>query len=225
MYLCQQQATCHLVPNFIHLHSTMYLFQLDVKSVHSCFLDIYIPLCIYFNTQSRKSSTKVLVFTFHYVSISTFGFDFMRISWRTFTFHYVSISTRRISIMIRSIPIYIPLCIYFNRSVTTFVYGCSHIYIPLCIYFNLIALFSRQAVKCIYIPLCIYFNPEYQPHNQSYQSFTFHYVSISTLSRAILWFLYPHLHSTMYLFQLDAWINQQHRQGYLHSTMYLFQLM
>ena len=75
--------------------------------------------------------------------------------------------------------IYIPLCIYFNKTHCDNKKNGNAIYIPLCIYFNLtrhqiyqaivnlhstMYLFQRhiirKAVGCevIYIPLCIYFN-------------------------------------------------------------------
>ena len=77
----------------INLHSTMYLFQL-CKYLDVDPGDINLHSTMYLFQRSSMSSTSL---------------------WITFTFHYVSISTRRIRIMIRSIPIYIPLCIYFNR--------------------------------------------------------------------------------------------------------------
>ena len=182
----------------------MYLFQLEVKKVPEVGDYIYIPLCIYFNIRGWYDCTDWIQFTFHYVSISTASSAGPTIYNKKFTFHYVSISTTRTTDELSTDSIYIPLCIYFNidkidyavdipaftfhyvsistRSVTTFVYGCSHIYIPLCIYFNYtdsahtasgythlhstMYLFQRSVTTfvygCshIYIPLCIYFNRE-----------------------------------------------------------------
>ncbi len=121
-----------------------------------------------------------ILFTFHYVSISTLIRLIMRLIFLhlhstmylfqlvpllrlymdvlTFTFHYVSISTIRIP-HIR--------------------HPGTHIYIPLCIYFN-----APLLLLCM-VAL----------------TFTFHYVSISTSPVADDAPLYPDLHSTMYLFQ------------------------
>ena len=55
----------------IHLHSTMYLFQHSRHILLNICSDIYIPLCIYFNKYIRFVDGKILLFTFHYVSIST----------------------------------------------------------------------------------------------------------------------------------------------------------
>ena len=49
----------------------MYLFQRDTTAVHLSGIDIYIPLCIYFNLTSSCLMISLLLFTFHYVSIST----------------------------------------------------------------------------------------------------------------------------------------------------------
>ena len=57
---------------FINLHSTMYLFQPELQT---------------------NLKTKKMVFTFHYVSISTCLFRISLLSRLVFTFHYVSIST------------------------------------------------------------------------------------------------------------------------------------
>ena len=63
--------------------------------------------------------------------------------------------------------IYIPLCIYFNRSKSGNPFSNTHIYIPLCIYFN--------GTRCL--------------SSIEYPRFTFHYVSISTLCPIIFIFL------------------------------------
>ncbi len=135
----------------------------------------------------------------------------------------------------------------FQRSVTTFVYGCSHIYIPLCIYFNTIAsgtttvphndLHSTMYLfqlndnymfylrKGIYIPLCIYFNDYTLVYTNDKNLFTFHYVSISTVLIMDFAEADQYLHSTMYLFQPTRRGQPRLSCKYLHSTMYLFQLI
>ncbi len=87
-----------------------------------------------------------------------------------FTFHYVSIST------------YAHIRVGFSKLC----YLHSTMYL-----FQLIALFSRQAVKCIYIPLCIYFNLSPSSLGRQLNVFTFHYVSISTLTIFLSSSLYP----------------------------------
>ena len=88
-------------PSKLHLHSTMYLFQLLLAGLF--------PI--------------LLIFTFHYVSIST---DYTLVytnDKNLFTFHYVSISTLQSSMIDNNVSlIYIPLCIYFNLSTTKFTY-------------------------------------------------------------------------------------------------------
>ncbi len=103
--------------------------------------------------------------------------------------------------------IYIPLCIYFNllhcisdavdRNLHSTMYLfqpvflCSalhraQIYIPLCIYFNVNEILCCGLVNSIYIPLCIYFNGQSDTNNSINPTFTFHYVSISTLLTILL---------------------------------------
>ena len=53
--------------------------------------------------------------------------------------------------------------------------------------------------------------------------FTFHYVSISTLSFPESTDAVKHLHSTMYLFQPEPIYPKVYHYSHLHSTMYLFQ--
>ena len=54
---------------------------------------IYIPLCIYFNDYIALTALITAIFTFHYVSISTFIPALVALISSVFTFHYVSIST------------------------------------------------------------------------------------------------------------------------------------
>ena len=83
----------------MYLHSTIYLFQPRALSKSSrFFINIYIPLCIYFNHITICSYIFTFLFTFHYVSISTLGNPTPSAVSIKFTFHYVSISTQRIRI-------------------------------------------------------------------------------------------------------------------------------
>ena len=94
----------------------MYLFQRTTIRESSAYIVIYIPLCIYFNVtdirlvkplsvylhstmylfqlgQTVVGTPLLLVFTFHYVSISTDSGHSGGGGSSRFTFHYVSIST------------------------------------------------------------------------------------------------------------------------------------
>ena len=143
----------------LHLHSTMYLFQLHSRSFILISFIIYIPLCIYFNPIRKAATKKPSKFTFHYVSISTILTKYAIQYIKQFTFHYVSIST--LSAVVR--PILMIL-----------------IYIPLCIYFNLLEGFA--------LGLVLVFTFHYVSISTSGKTlsavkrlvFTFHYVSIST---------------------------------------------
>ena len=79
--------------------------------------------------------------------------------------------------------IYIPLCIYFNAGYFFIHHPYMTIYIPLCIYFNVLRLHGSAARVRIYIPLCIYFNKHTFKLSQYPDTFTFHYVSISTVTK------------------------------------------
>ena len=78
-----------------YLHSTMYLFQHSYCNGYISRNDIYIPLCIYFNCDNSTILSGALLFTFHYVSISTTKIAATNGDKKAFTFHYVSISTIR----------------------------------------------------------------------------------------------------------------------------------
>ena len=73
MYLFQQLWQHTYTKATFYLHSTMYLFQLT-PILGLAFLSsvIYIPLCIYFNLSPSSLGRQLNVFTFHYVSISTY---------------------------------------------------------------------------------------------------------------------------------------------------------
>ena len=163
---------------------------------------IYIPLCIYFNFTYVKLWLQHLLFTFHYVSIST--------NWHG---------------MSRLLPLYLHSTMYLfqlrisewyfivcnNLHSTMYLFQPAHlprdrcasiIYIPLCIYFNPAPEVAILTILIIYIPLCIYFNSFFKTCPYVLAIFTFHYVSISTIVFILLENHLVYLHSTMYLFQL-----------------------
>ena len=119
-----------------------------------------------------------------------------------FTFHYVSISTWtdccRYSASSR---IYIPLCIYFNWTLSDFVNWVKKFtfhYVSIStdsghsggggssrFTFHYVSIstesyLNRHTRENIYIPLCIYFNLRFLNLVIRVYQFTFHYVSIST---------------------------------------------
>ena len=108
-----------IIPNcglmFLHLHSTMYLFQpapdysgdFDKLYLHSTmYLFQHAPHHSAYKNNCNLHSTMYL---FQLVN-SIFGS-----APELFTFHYVSISTLLLTILLNLInSIYIPLCIYFN---------------------------------------------------------------------------------------------------------------
>ncbi len=116
----------------------MYLFQPYQEGSREKTKQIYIPLCIYFNLLEGFALGLVLVFTFHYVSISTSGKTLSAVKRLVFTFHYVSIST---------------LLNTFLTFCQAYLHSTMYLFQPLpdehIRHYNII----------IYIPLCIYFNP------------------------------------------------------------------
>ncbi len=134
-------------------------------------LSIYIPLCIYFNLFPNKPNPFFTQFTFHYVSISTFTAHFIS---DIVTCIYIPLP-----IMIRCIPIYIPLCIYFNLR-SLFI-----VHFLLVFTFHYVSISTGETV--VSTPLLL--------------AFTFHYVSISTIVDIQAVVVVLDLHSTMYLFQ------------------------
>ena len=118
-----------------------------------------------------------------------------------FTFHYVSISTKcGYDHFAVKYLIYIPLCIYFNPNnsfgITIEVHLHSTMYL-----FQRVKRYSFMWICLIYIPLCIYFNLIMKLMYGVGASFTFHYVSISTMAKTTAEDAGTNLHSTMYLFQ------------------------
>ena len=160
MYLFQLFSTMEQRIFHFHLHSTMYLFQL----IGACgtFLATLLFTFHYVSISTRasiKNEGGAEKFTFHYVSISTLmsivHFDICN----AFTFHYVSISTRKLNV---------------SGYIQTYLHSTMYL-------FQLINYQARQNMTYIYIPLCIYFNGNTISNCDKSRLFTFHYVSISTL--------------------------------------------
>ena len=141
---------------------------------------------------------------------------------KLFTFHYVSISTNNSLARFYSKCIYIPLCIYFNPVLAI------SLVVPILFTFHYVSISTLQRVGVevvsIYLHSTMYLfqqrNREHflrkfpYLHSTMYLFqhavgfilnlillFTFHYVSISTISKTTLYRYIDHLHSTMYLFQ------------------------
>ena len=126
---------------------------------------------------------------------------------------------------------------YFIRCISWF---C--IYIPLCFYFIKTVSTSRMNTSLIYIPLCFYFILDRTFHIRKNIEFTFHYASTLSVTGWNLVFIYRiyiplcfyfigisfsntrpclHLHSTMLLlYRIDV-SNWQAGINHLHSTMLL----
>jgi len=186
-----------------HLHSTMSLFQLQKntgersgrKNLHST-MSLFQPCFFVF---PDLLYTK---FTFHYVPISTKLLRDIRKEYKDLH-STMSLFQRRPALLnARLLRIYIPLCPYFNCGTSGKYKHPACIYIPLCPYFNctLSGFFSLR--KNIYIPLCPYFNKDNTKADRTTaQTFTFHYVPISTDAEAAGEAYKYDLHSTMSLFQ------------------------
>ena len=118
MYLFQLVSAKNTIKYNLNLHSTMYLFQQLLPTIMSPLDTIYIPLCIYFNQCTEIRERTMFKFTFHYVSISTAIFN--SVPWRqTYlhsTMYLFQLQCRHHDI--QSAFIYIPLCIYFNASLS-----------------------------------------------------------------------------------------------------------
>ena len=99
----------------LNLHSTMYLFQ-PMWFARSTLLGKYLHSTMYLFQHPYTNPYKLIMilFTFHYVSISTIIPTSSINSKIWFTFHYVSISTDKLQLRLGDDFIYIPLCIYFN---------------------------------------------------------------------------------------------------------------
>ena len=88
--LCNSLANVFLI--LIYIPLCIYFNSLSGRNRNS-FICIYIPLCIYFNLFDDPHLCDVVLFTFHYVSISTNLKCHSVMFLQIFTFHYVSIST------------------------------------------------------------------------------------------------------------------------------------
>ena len=109
------------------------------------FKKIYIPLCLYFNSESGENVSVTAEFTFHYVSILIRRYRGINLQAIQFTFHYVSILIRFLHFLKnRNIKIYIPLCLYFNpSSPSLFIFFLFHpLSVDLSIAINILPYFS-----------------------------------------------------------------------------------
>ena len=196
--LCNSLANVFLI--LIYIPLCIYFNSLSGRNRNS-FICIYIPLCIYFNLFDDPHLCDVVLFTFHYVSISTNLKCHSVMFLQIFTFHYVSISTCLTDTKLCT-SLYLHSTMYLfqrycrmqsgkeqrNLHSTMYLFQQQRnntsipdaiIYIPLCIYFNCIHIYRIEHLNHIYIPLCIYFN----------------------LISCIMILSIRNLHSTMYLFQ------------------------
>ena len=119
---------------------------------------IYIPLCIYFNEYRGQLPYSKLLFTFHYVSISTHLL--LKLMLLFINLH----STMYLFQLIQLISMF-----HFGENLHSTMYLFQQLFIQFVKY----RLF-------IYIPLCIYFNNKKTSTIEKTKLFTFHYVSIST---------------------------------------------
>ncbi len=182
MYLFQQCRTLWVRHQQWHLHSTMYLFQLRLRISGIYLLQNLHSTMYLFQLFDDGTMYISLSFTFHYVSISTLNFSFQNSRRHPFTFHYVSISTLwTIHPDAHGLSIYIPLCIYFNRS-------CKPILRPRRWYLHS-TMYLFQPVSFVYL----YFLALYL-HSTMY---LFQLHEKNKTQQVV-----QYLHSTMYLFQL-----------------------
>ena len=120
----------------------------------------------------------LLQFTFHYVSISTtLNPDKVNITDDLHSTMYLFQLINLLSLIFFK-NIYIPLCIYFNAPCAAFAWAHLHLH------------------STMYL-----FQPINQERIDIQDSFTFHYVSISTMTAVWIARTVINLHSTMYLFQ------------------------
>ena len=136
MYLFQRFHSKIIVVSVLHLHSTMYLFQPvgGLKSVaKKLFTFHYVSISTYFK---HKKYNNAPIFTFHYVSISTQSSASIANDTAKFTFHYVSISTWNLVRMMKQKKYLHSTMYLFQRLEILCNILFLLIYIPLCIYFN-----------------------------------------------------------------------------------------
>ena len=152
--------------------------------------------------QERKAITEAL-FTFHYVSISTFptGADNLLVVNLHSTMYLFQLYVVFISFYCWN---YLHSTMYLFQHITL-----SNQYLKrISFTFHYVSISTEsnpayQYVSFIYIPLCIYFNLS-RKNNKEHEE--------------------VNLHSTMYLFQQDKTEDKTEDKTNLHSTMYLFQL-
>ena len=104
---CCSGAVCFTEYLNINLHSTMYLFQLQM------IMNLNLSCCL---------------FTFHYVSISTLLLRTVKVLRIVFTFHYVSISTRAQILKMQKIMHLHSTMYLFQLSIHFFIYLTSFLF-------------------------------------------------------------------------------------------------
>ena len=201
MYLFLRLQTCLPDTISISLHSTMYLFLLNLKRDGCCMNGLYIPQCIYFY---------ILLHILFFLPLSPLH------STMYLFLQGAEKRTRKTGLL------YIPQCIYFYRLRNLKM--LIHVF-PL---HSTMYLFLRKwknppaAPKGLYIPQCIYFYSLICYNILKRNYFTFHNVSISTdlLNISVKGpssFTFHNVSiSTRYEKHFEI------RSGTLHSTMYLF---
>ena len=137
----------------------MYLFQPSGWADFVTDEYIYIPLCIYFNHCLVDKTLEYIIFTFHYVSIST---------------------NKRLSEKLMHNDLHSTMYLFQQEDVIDNRDSYT-IYIPLCIYFNCRTRYSQRhswwfTFHYVSISTFIAFSIK-----NFWYIFTFHYVSISTL--------------------------------------------
>ena len=157
-------------------------------------VEIYIPLCIYFNHRSKPERDTTISFTFHYVSISTRKYQ--NINNDSSDLHSTMYLFQREpeNYQSRRIYIYIPLCIYFNLN------ACQQHSPSPKFTFHYV---SISTVNFFDTPL-----PLYNLHSTMY---------LFQLAALIVEFpIIIYLHSTMYLFQQAAFV-----KGCIFNNIYI----
>ena len=153
---------------------------INVQIIQSYFIQIYIPICFYFNACGDYPPFLPIPFTFQYVSILIVANRPVQACIPAFTFQYVSILICVNVVTSAAIIIYIPICFYFNKyqyEEQPVTYKFTFQYVSILIHFKYKSKsgsekFTFQYVSIlmvslpsglkgllhIYIPICFYFN-------------------------------------------------------------------
>ena len=159
MYLFQPRTIARVIAVLLYLHSTMYLFQLLCSKIRK-------------EVKDNLHSTMYLFQPAPQFLQKTVG------SYLHSTMYLFQPNALRG--LVTEIPIYIPLCIYFNEEMKQNIYGHHNLHSTMYLFqrrwfrrfhhgyrylhstMYLFQLLSKRQFVCrnvIYIPLCIYFNP------------------------------------------------------------------